>query len=188
VVLEYGAFVNTIKTGRRHKIKEWLKRHLVKPERLKGKRIHQILGDRLLDRDIWHITRRSISGGLALGVFIAFTPTIPAQMFLSAVFAIWLRVNLPVAIAACWITNPFTVVWIYFIEYRLGRAVLGNLPGIFAISGPENIGAVRRLFSQAAYIWAGSMIIGAVAALIAYIVIQLAWPLLSRRRGGRDIL
>lgn len=168
------------KTGKLRNIKDWLKKHLIKPDRLRGERIHQIVGDRLFDRDIWHISRRSISGGLALGLFIAFTPTIPAQMLLSAICAIWLRVNLPIAIAACWVTNPFTAVWIYFMEYRLGRAVLGNLPGVFAISDLENIGAIRRLFSHATYVWTGGLIVGAVAALIGYIVMQLAWQLLSR--------
>lgn len=168
------------RSRKRPRIKEWLKKHLIKPERLKGERIHQLIGDRLFERGIWHISRRSISGGLALGLFIAFTPTIPAQMLLSAVCAIWLRVNLPIAIAACWVTNPFTAVWIYFMEYRLGRAVLGNLPGVFAISDLENIGAIRRLFSHATYVWTGGLIVGAVAALIGYIVMQLAWQLLSR--------
>jgi len=168
------------KTGRLHNIKDWLKKHLIKPDRLRGERINQILGDRLFDRDIWHISRRSISGGLALGLFIAFTPTIPAQMLLSAVCAIWLRANLPIAIAACWVTNPFTAAWIYFMEYRLGRAIMGNLPGIFAISDLENIGAIRRLFSHATYVWTGGLIVGAVAALIGYIVIQFAWQILSR--------
>lgn len=139
-----------------------------------------MVGDRLFDKDIWHISRRSISGGLALGLFIAFTPTIPLQMLFSAIGAIWLRVNLPIAIAACWVTNPFTAVWIYFMEYRLGQAVLGKLPGIYAIIEIDNIGAIRRLFSQATYIWTGGVILGAIAALVAYAAVQIAWRLFTR--------
>ncbi len=154
----------------------------MKPERLRGGHIHQLLGDRLFDKEIWHINRRSISGGLSLGVFIAFTPTIPLQMLLSALGAIWIRVNLPIAVAACWITNPFTAVWVYFMEYRLGKAVLGKLPDILVISELENIGAVRRLFSQATCVWVGGVIIGAAAALIAYVAIQITWRLLSSRK------
>lgn len=101
-------------------------------------------------------------------------------MLLSAVCAIWLRVNLPIAITACWVTNPFTAIWVYMMEYRLGKSVIGNLPGIFAISELENLGAVRRLFSHATYVWTGGVIIGSIAALIAYITIQVTWRLLSR--------
>ncbi len=162
-----------------HKIKEWLEKYLIKPDRLRGERIHRLLGDRIFDPDIWHVSKRSISGGLALGLFIAFTPTIPLQMLFSAIGAIWLRVNLPVAIAACWITNPFTAVWIYFMEYRLGRAILGNLPGIFTISELENIGTVRRLFSQATYVWTGGVIFGALAAIVAYVVVRSLWDLFA---------
>jgi len=161
-------------------IKHWLKKNLIKPERLRGERIHQMVGDRLFEKELWHISRRSISGGLCLGLFIAFTPTIPLQMLLSAMGAIWLRVNLPIAIAACWATNPFTAVWIYFMEYRIGQALLGKLPGIFAISEFENIGAIRRLSSQATYLWTGGVILGALAAMVAYVAIQIAWCLFSR--------
>ncbi len=101
-------------------------------------------------------------------------------MLLSAVGAIWLRVNLPIAIAACWVTNPFTAVYIYFMEYRLGREIIGNLPGIFAISDLENIGAVRRIFSHATYVWTGGLIVGATVALIAYIIVRVIWRLLAR--------
>ena len=159
---------------------ELFNKYLIKPERLKGERIHKIVGDRLFDKAAWHISRQSIAGGLALGLFIAFTPTIPFQMVLSAVCALWLRVNLPIAIGACWVTNPFTAVWVYMMEYRLGQAIMGKLPGIFAISDLESIGAVRRLFSQATCVWTGGVIIGTLFALSGYIAIQMAWRLVPR--------
>ncbi len=162
-------------------MKAWLKKNLIKPERLKGEPVHRLLGDRIFENDIWHVNRRSISAGLALGLFIAFTPTIPFQMLLAALFSIWLRVNLPIAVVACWVTNPFTAVWIYFMEYRLGQAVAGRLPALFAVSDLENIGAIRRLFSQATYVWTGGMIVGAVAALVGYITIRILWHLFSKK-------
>ncbi|MGM0454114.1 MAG: DUF2062 domain-containing protein [Thermodesulfobacteriota bacterium] len=156
-------------------MKNWLKKNLIQPDRLRGERIHKLLGDRIFDKEVWHISRRSISGGLAMGLFIGFTPTIPFQMLLSAICAIWLRVNLPIAIVACWVTNPFTAVWIYFLEYRLGKAVMGKLPAVFAISDLENTGMIRRLFSQATYVWTGGMLMGSAAALIAYIFVRIVW-------------
>jgi len=163
-------------------VKAWFKKHLLKPERLRGEQVHRILGDRIFANDIWHVNRRSISAGLALGLFIAFTPTIPFQMLLAALLAIWLRINLPIAVIACWVTNPFTAVWIYLMEYRLGKAVLGNLPGLYAISELEDIGAIRKLFSQATFVWTGGMILGATAALIGYVLIQVLWRLPRARR------
>lgn len=43
--------------------------------------------------------------GLAVGAFYAFVP-FPWQMLLAAITALWLRFNLPVAVAMVWITNP----------------------------------------------------------------------------------
>ncbi len=158
----------------------------MKPERLRGGHIHQLLGERLFHRDIWRINRRSIAGGLSLGLFIAFTPTIPFQMLLSALGAIWFRVNFPIAIAACWVTNPFTAVWIYLMEYRLGKAVMEKLPDIFfVVSEFENIGAFRRIFSHATYVWIGGTIFGLLAALLAYAGIQILWRLLQEGKNRR---
>ncbi|MDY6822870.1 MAG: DUF2062 domain-containing protein [Thermodesulfobacteriota bacterium] len=158
-------------------MKKWLKKNLIKPERLRGEQIHRIVGDRLFDKDIWHINRRSIAGGLALGVFIAFTPTIPFQMLLSAICAIWMRVNLPIALAGCWVTNPLTAVWIYLMEYWLGRMIMEKLPWLFTLSDLENIGTFRKLFSQATYIWTGGLLIGSIAALVVYATVRILWYL-----------
>lgn len=46
--------------------------------------------------------RRSTVRGLAIGAFYAFVP-FPWQMLLAAITAVWLRFNLPVAVAMVWI-------------------------------------------------------------------------------------
>jgi len=66
-----------------------------------------------------------LSRGVFLGLFIAMIP-MPAQMLAVLAFTFIGKFNFPVAIAMCWITNPFTMPFIYFIEYKTGALLLGQ--------------------------------------------------------------
>ena len=59
-----------------------------------------------------------------MGLFIAFMP-IPGHMIVAIMAALLLRVNIPVAAMAVWVTNPLTVVPIFYLAYRLG---VGSCP------------------------------------------------------------
>jgi uncharacterized protein (DUF2062 family) len=159
-------------------MKNWLKKNLTAHDRLRGERIHRVLGDRIFDWELWHLTRHSTSGGIAVGLFIAFTPTIPFQMLLSALGAIWLQVNLPLALLASWAANPLTAVWIYLLAHRTGKAVLGNTLGFLVVSDLEEVAAIWRLFSHGVSLWTGGVLLGAVAAIVGYTGTQVLWVLL----------
>ena len=62
----------------------------------------------------------AIAGGLAIGVFVAFTPTVGFQMLLAASLATLTGANRPAAILPVWITNPATIVPIFLFAYRTG--------------------------------------------------------------------
>jgi uncharacterized protein (DUF2062 family) len=83
----------------------------------------QRFGQRLAEPRLWHLNRRSIAFGLAVGLFVAFMPIL-GQMFVAAALAILVRVNLPIAVMAVWVTNPVTIAPIYFFSYRLGAYIL----------------------------------------------------------------
>ena len=79
---------------------------------------------------------QSIAFGVALGVFIGFTPTAGFQMLLAAFLATLLGVNRLAAILPVWISNPFTIAPIYYYGFRVGAAILRV----------EDVGAVRERF------------------------------------------
>jgi uncharacterized protein (DUF2062 family) len=132
---------------------------------------------------LWARDKRAIAGGLALGCFVALTPTFPFQMILAALGAVRLKVNLVVALAACWITNPFTAVPIYVLAWRLGRAVLHdvdwlqNLLGLYSFEGSSRLG---DLLKQSVYLWTGSLILASVVAACAYAITIASWGLFAK--------
>lgn len=129
----------------------------------------------LHDPHIFHLTRRSAAGGVAAGAFIAFLP-VPGHMLLATIAAIWLRVNLPLALALVWITNPLTIGPVFYLEYRLGAAIFDRP------FQHINFEMTLAWFSSTALeIWplllAGGLIFSLVSAVTGYIVIWLLWRL-----------
>ena len=66
-----------------------------------------------------------IAKGLATGLFISYLPLIGIQMILAWAAAALLRANKIVAVLCVWISNPFTIVPIYYPSYILGRWLFG---------------------------------------------------------------
>ena len=83
-----------------------LSHFIPRPHHLNGTLLHRVIGERLFDPHLWKPTNKSVSAGFAIGVFIALTPTIGVQIPLIILAALFMRVNIPVALAASWITNP----------------------------------------------------------------------------------
>ena len=83
-----------------------------------GKSRRQRVVDWLLG---FHGTPDQVARGMALGVFLAFTPLLGLQMLLAVILATLTYSNRPAAVAAVWITNPFTALPVYLMTYRIGR-------------------------------------------------------------------
>jgi hypothetical protein len=150
----------------------WL-RHMPRRKHLKGGRLHRLLGDGLFGADLWKPSRRTVAGGLALGIFIGFTPTMGAQIILAGIAGYFLKVNLPVALAGTFVTNPFTAAIIYPLLYRFGVWMVG-VPDASDLEGYT--GMLRSFAGYAKPLWVASLVIGSVAATFAYGLVMLLWP------------
>jgi uncharacterized protein len=71
----------------------------------------------------WALNRRNVTRAFALGLFIAFVP-LPVHFLLAALLALFLRLNVPAAIAGTLLTNPLTVVPLYLSAYWMGTQLL----------------------------------------------------------------
>ncbi|MFT5905587.1 MAG: glucosamine-6-phosphate deaminase [Cryomorphaceae bacterium] len=81
---------------------------------------------KFFNRDLWRPCVRSVSIGLSIGLFCAMLP-IPLQMLIAAVCCFIGRGNIPIAIAACWISNPLTQVFLMLFQERVGAKIRGVL-------------------------------------------------------------
>ncbi len=63
--------------------------------------------------------------GIAIGMFVTFLPLMGVQMMLSFFLAWLLRANKVVGVPLVWISNPLTIIPIYYPCYVLGCKLLG---------------------------------------------------------------
>ena len=68
--------------------------------------------------------RKMVSKGVFIGLFIAFIP-MPMQMLAVVAVIPFTRFNVPIALAMCWLSNPFTMPFMYYVEYLTGSFILG---------------------------------------------------------------
>lgn len=70
---------------------------------------------------------RDLAFGLAIGVFIGVTPTIPFHTLLIVFICFLMKKNITAAYLGSWlISNPVTIPLLYLSQYRLGKCLLGN--------------------------------------------------------------
>ena len=121
----------------------------------------------------WGIRRKTVVPGFALGLFVAFTP-VPAHTLLGIFLALVLKVNIPATIIGTFLMNPLTMVPIFMFAYRVGLFLLGIEAQPFE---PEM--SIDWLTHGFLIVWQplllGSLLCGALAALIGFIGLDLLW-------------
>jgi uncharacterized protein len=156
--------------------RRWHRRqHKIKVS-LRGGVLHRLFGERIFHRHIWAVNLQSVAGGVSLGLFAACTPTIPFHMLLTVLGAIVLGVNLPIALAACWLANPLTVVPIYMAEAKLGRHLLGDTRlAETVLKWFRFDGRTGQFMEEGLYLWAGALIFALGAALAGNLLVRASW-------------
>lgn len=142
----------------------------------------------LHDPALWSSHRRSVLRALSLGLFIGCLP-LPFHMAAAAMMAVFLRINVIVAIAATWISNPVTLTPLFVAAYYLGAWMLSVPTQPFSVEL-----SLDWLLTGLTKIWkplfAGSITIGAVVSALAYLVLDRIWRIslmlrFRRRRHQR---
>ena len=139
-----------------------------------------IFGERLTDSHLWSLNRHSITAAFGIGVGVSFIP-LPVHLVLVVLIAVWWRLNVAVAIAGCYINNPFTMVPIYYSAYRVGAWLLRYRPHHFEFHLTWNwlehgLGPAWKPFLF------GCLVCGIVAGFGARVALEYTWRIATMRR------
>ncbi len=166
-----------------------IKKHLPTREQLREVKSLRFLGDVIFEPNLWHFNRHSISYAVLIGSICCFLP-IPFQMVPCLFMCMWLRCNVPLAIAIVWTSNPITMPPMMYFAYRVGRLLLGMEDG----SEPVNI-SLEWFTSQLAIIWQplilGCLVCGITMGLTGFTGVRLyfrwrAYRYVTRKRSTRS--
>jgi hypothetical protein len=106
-------------------MKHHVKRLMPTQESMRRNRWLRWIGPALHHPRLWHMSRRGVALGMAIGVFFGLLIPI-AQIPLSVGAAVLLRANVPTAAVSTLVSNPATYGPLYYAAWRLGKAVLGH--------------------------------------------------------------
>ncbi|WP_316247098.1 DUF2062 domain-containing protein [Marinomonas sp. IMCC 4694] len=159
--------------------KNYLKKFIPNPEKLKQSKALRLLGSQIYQANLWHLNRKSVARAFFNGLFWAFIP-MPFQMVASALLAIPLRANIPLSIALVWITNPFTMPFVFYFNYKVGSLLIGY-------KGEKDFQlSVHWIWDKMEHIWlplyVGSVVSGLVVGALSYATISVLWRLHVVRR------
>jgi hypothetical protein len=117
--------------GKWHSLHDWyekrrgaFKKWLPDEKKVEKSPIRRLFGATLLRRELWSFKREPVARGLGLGLFVAVTPTMGVQWVVAALLILIFPANLPIALAACLVTNPLTTPAFLYAEYIIGSWML----------------------------------------------------------------
>ncbi|HEY9191068.1 MAG TPA: DUF2062 domain-containing protein [Sulfurovum sp.] len=118
------------------------------------------------------VNRRMVTRGVAIGLFWAFIP-MPMQMLAVIATTPFIRFNVPIAISMVWLSNPFTMPPMYYVEYLTGNFILGR-------EGLDDIELTMQWFTEhfddiLVPLYTGTAFYSIVVSTIVYIVLNRLW-------------
>ena len=127
-----------------------------------------------------------VAMGMAIGVFVSMTPTIPFHMIIAIFLAHIMRVSKTSAAIGVWFSNPLTLPLFYYGSYKVGRLltgqqtddllILGNLVKTFQHSGAFSLKyqAIHYFLMEELHTFGvmilGGIILGIIPGVVSYIL------------------
>lgn len=163
------------------------RKYLPDHETIRQHRYVACFGPRLQHPGLWHLCRRSVAGGVAVGMFTGLIPgSNPVQFLAASLCAIAFRVNLPIAVLVTLYSNPFTIVPLYYAAFKLGQLALlrsdAEVPSIATVFSGHGL----REWMSSALDWlagvgypllVGLPLLAIILAVAGYLIVDWAWRL-----------
>jgi len=172
--------------------RNFFKKFLPSHDSIRENRAVRLFGPLLAHHNLWHLHRRSVAGGVAIGLFTGLIPG-PFQMLGAAILAIVFHVNLPVAVFTTLYTNPFTFVPLYLLAYRIGTLIVGHdgaMPNIVEEFETEGWSAwlpafIEWLAKLGKPLLVGVPVLGMILATVGYFAVRGLWRLYVVRQWNK---
>jgi uncharacterized protein len=138
---------------------------------------------RLAYENLYHLQGNPhyVAMGMAIGVFVSVTPTIPFHTIIAVALAFVLRGSKPAAMIGVWFSNPITIPVFYFGSYKIGALLMGiELPDEIPYESFHDLLDLGAEVTLAMML--GGCVLGILPAIVSYF---LTWRLVRRfRKSG----
>lgn len=179
-------------------IRGWFRRTVFKtirflkhPRKLRDRPTMRWFARHFLDKRVWRPTQHTLAGGMAIGMFITLQ-LLPIQTPSAVILAAIFRVNIPIAIVMCWLSNPFTFVFIGGLEYAIGKWFLQLYTTVPTTPFPDHlpdsmVDAWLVLKEHAPVMLIGGILLGAIVSVLSYVITWSSWEVGVRMEQARKL-
>lgn len=155
--------------------RRFFRKFAIKPHQVTERWFMRPFRHLLHDQRLWGIRRKAVLRAVALGTFVAFLP-IPGHVLVAVLGSLVVRGNIPVAALTTFISNPATIGPLFIFCYLVGAKLLG-----VTAKTPHIELSLDWLGGTFLQIWQplllGCLLVGAIAALVAYVLLDVFWRL-----------
>jgi uncharacterized protein (DUF2062 family) len=127
-----------------------------------------------------------VAGGMAIGVFVGMTPTVPLHTVLAVAIAFLMKKSKLAAAVGVWIANPLILPLIYWLDYKVGRLITGKNPPSFAVSDFALSRLVGLGWEISYPMFIGGLVTGALFGIPSYFITKRVVILYREKRRKRS--
>ncbi|WP_457744068.1 DUF2062 domain-containing protein [Sulfurimonas sp.] len=143
----------------------------------KHKKLQAFIKKAKIPREYLSANRTMISRGVLIGLFIAFIP-MPMQMAAVLLFVPFIKFNVPIGLAMCWLSNPITMPPMYYVEYLTGSFLLGIKPQPVEMTLQWFSNNIDKIFIP---LYFGTAIFSIFGSISGYLLVNYLWKLSVQR-------
>jgi uncharacterized protein len=126
-----------------------------------------------------------VAGGVAIGVFVGMTPTVPLHTVLAVLIAYLFRKSKLAAAMGVWVSNPLFLPFVYFLDYKLGRVITRTNPPSFAVSDFSIHKMIELGWGISFPLIVGGFVLGLICAIPSYYITKRMVILYREKRRKR---
>lgn len=126
-----------------------------------------------------------VAMGMAIGVFIGITPTMPFHTVIAVSLAFILRGSKAAAALGVWFCNPITAPLFYWGSYKVGMYLLGN-PAPFDVKYESVLELLNLGMDVTIAMIAGGVILGILPGIASYFITRKTITTIRLRRASKE--
>ncbi len=126
-----------------------------------------------------------VAGGVAIGVFVGMTPTVPLHTVLAVLIAYLFRKSKLAAAMGVWVSNPLFLPFVYLLDYKLGRVITRTNPPSFAVSDFSMHKMIELGWGISFPLIVGGLVLGLICAIPSYYITKRVVILYREKRRKR---
>ncbi len=131
---------------------------------------------------------RYVAMGMAIGIFVSATPTIPFQTLIAVALSFIMRGSKAAAAVGVWLSNPITFPIFYLASYKTGTFLFG-MTGLEDMAGQTTADLVKSGIHITVAAILGGILIGIILAVGAYFIThRIVTKIRSRERRSPALL